>query len=190
MGGGAAGRGAPRRGSCAPSHPIPRESRPWAGPSPAEAAAGRGGGRGAPRGARFRARPPPPCSRAEQRAAQGGNGAERRGSKMLLGEYGAAPLPAASRSHRSAWQRAGAVRGSVRRGGAEGAFCAAPAALRIAPGSAGCAVRGRWVRPAVRCGAGGIGALCRHCLWRCYLSGWRAVAVYVGCVYVISVLLC
>lgn len=106
---------------------------------------------------------------------------------MLLGEYGAAPLPAASRSHRSAWQRAGAVRGSVRRGGAEGAFCAdrSSVLLRARPG-----VPCGAVGSVPRCGAGGIGALCRHCLWRCYLSGWRAVAVYVGCVYVISVLLC
>lgn len=110
------------------------------------AAAGRGGGRGAPRGARLRARPPPPCSRAEQRAAQGGNGAERRGSKMLLGGYGAA-----SRSHRSAWQRAGAVRGSVRRG-KRMVRCARPrqrcGSLRAPP-----AVRCGAVGSVPRCGA-------------------------------------
>lgn len=59
---------------------------------------------------------------------------------MLLGEYGAAPLPAASRSHRSAWQRAGAVRGSVRRGG-----------------SGGCVLRG----PGSAADRSGLGRVCR-----------------------------
>lgn len=111
---------------------------------------------------------------------------------MLLGEYGAAPLPAASRSHRSAWQRAGAVRGSVRRGGSGGCVLRGPGSAADRSGLGRVCRAGPLgpSRGAVRCGAGGIGALCRHCLWRCYLSGWRAVAVYVGCVYVISVLLC
>lgn len=139
-------RGEGHRGAAPALPPTRFHANPVPGPGPPRQSCGRAG-RWARSSAGCEAQSAAPAA-VQPRGAARSAGRERRGETRIQNAPRWVRRGIALPSLRVAAGGSGAGLRAERE--AEGALCAAPAALQVAPGSAGCAVRGRWVRPAVR----------------------------------------